>query len=153
MAVEHTMYGAGLKNMLNGSIGNIGSSGTELVTLSLMTSAAVAALDLSTDEYWADVLANQVSTTYCGSTDYSTADGGKPLTGVSLATTGMATLFASSTDVVFTTTGTVKAWAGVLRATSYLVSFIDFDGEQKSENGTFRVNWNSSGIIRFSVTT
>ena len=153
MAVTHSMFAAGLKNVINANLANIGSSTTEQLTLSLLTSAYVAAVDVSTDEWWSDILTHQVTSAYCGSTDYTTGVGGKTIDGVSLATTGNATLLLSSTDVVFTTTGSIKAYCGVSRATSYLVTFIDFDGEQESVDGTFRVNWNSSGLIRFTVTT
>jgi len=149
MAVTHSMFAAGLKNVINSNLKNIGSSSTEQLTLSLLTSAYVAAVDLSTDEYWADISTHELTTAYTGSTDYAA----KTIDGVSLATTGNATLLLSSTDVVFTTTGSIKAYCGVSRATSYLVTFIDFDGEQESVDGTFRVNWNSSGLIRFTVTT
>ena len=153
MAVTHSMFAAALKNAVNGTLGDIGSSGTKQLTLSLLTSAYVAAVDVSTDEWWSDILTHQVTSAYCTSTDYSTSIGGVTIDDVSLVTTGNATLLLSSTDVVFTTTGSIKAYCGVARATSYLVSFIDFDGEQESVDGTFRVNWNSSGLIRFTVTT
>ena len=147
MSVTHSMYAAGLKNVINAKLANIGSSSTEQLTLSLMTSDYIDTVTIATDEYWAAVSTAQIST----GTDYT--PGGVTIDGVSLATTGNATLLLSSTDVVFTTTGSIAAWAGVVRASSYLVSFIDFDGEQESVDGTFRVNWNSSGLIRFTVTT
>jgi hypothetical protein len=141
------MFAAGLKNVINGNIGNIGSSATEALTLSLMTSDYIDSVAIATDEYWASISTGQIST----GTDYT--PGGLNVAGVSLATTGNATLLLSSTDVVFTTTGSIAAWAGVVRASSYLVSFIDFDGKQESVDGTFRVNWASTGLIRFEVTT
>ena len=149
MAVTHSMFAAGLKNLINGSIGNIGSSATEALTLSLLTSDGHAAISLSTDEYWAEISANEISTAHNNSTDYAA----KTIAGTSLGSSGNATLLLSSTDVVFTTTGSMKAYCGVTRASSYLLSFIDFDGEQESVDGTFRVNWATTGLIRFEVTT
>ena len=151
MAVTHSMFAAGLKNVINANLKNIGSSSTEQLTLSLLTSEYVA--NVSTDEWWTDILTHQVTSNYCGSSDYTTAASGVTIDGVSLVTSSNATILVSTTDVIFCTSGSIKAYGGVARATSYLVSYIDFDGEQESVDGSFRVNWNSSGLIRFSVTT
>jgi len=147
MAVTHSMYAAGLKNVIQSNLSKIDSSGDQQLTLSLMSSAYIDNVVIATDEYWAGISADQIST----GTHYT--PGGVTIDGISSTTTGNATLLLSSTDVVFCTSGSIAAWAGVVRATSYLVSFIDFDGEQESVDGTFRVNWNSSGLIRFTVTT
>jgi hypothetical protein len=138
------MFAAGLKNAVNQTLGNIGSSDTNQLTLSLMTSDYTA--NIATDEWWSDISANQVTTD-----DYT--PGGETIDKVSLVTSSNATILVSTTDVIFCTSGSIKAYGGVARATSYLVSYIDFDGEQESVDGSFRVNWNSSGLIRFSVTT
>jgi hypothetical protein len=33
---------------------------------------------------------------------------------------------------------------------SFLVAFVDFGGNQSSSNGTFRISWNSEGIINWT---
>lgn len=36
------------------------------------------------------------------------------------------------------------------RGRSFLVAFVDFGGNQSSSNGTFRISWNSEGIINWT---
>jgi hypothetical protein len=36
------------------------------------------------------------------------------------------------------------------KSRSFLVAFVDFGGNQSSSNGTFRISWNSEGIINWT---
>jgi hypothetical protein len=145
MAVTHKLYGTSMKNMLINNITSLSSTDTA-VTLSLLTSAHTFT---QANEYWATVSANELTTTYTGSTDYA----GQVLTGKTITSTGDVSTIFDAADVTFTSTGNIKAYHGVLRASSYLISSINFDGEQESVGGEFSVNWNSSGIFWINVST
>jgi len=140
MAVTHALYGTSMKNLMNGNITDIAST---TITLSLMTS------DHSFNqahEYWADVSANQLTTD-----DYT--PGGEALANTALTSTDDVSTIFDADNVQFTAAGDITAYHAVLRASSYLISGIDFDGEQQSVGGEFSVNWNSSGIFWVTVAT
>lgn len=77
--------------------------------------------------------------------------GGKLLTSKTLSVSaGVATFDAA--DVSWTTSsitasGAVVYQSGATPATSYLIQYVDFGGNQTSSNGTFQIVWNSSGIL------
>ena len=144
MAVTHKLYGPFLKN-LTASTGiladGLASTATE-ISVRLMTSEHVFDQD---HQYWSDVSTDEQSTSSTGTEDYT--KGGQLLVGKALSySTGVTTLTASS-DVSFGSTVDVIGFFGVLTASSYLVSCIDFDGEEKSVGGVFKVTWTDNKVL------
>ena len=144
MAVTHKLYGAAMKNMLNNNITDLNSSGTTTLTFSLMTSEHSFAQG---NEYWGTISANETSSGTAGSTNYAA----QTLTTIALASSGDRLTLFDADDVTFTSTGNVLAYHGILRASSYLISSIDFDGEQKSVAGEFKLNFASTGVFTITV--
>ena len=150
MAVTHKLYGPAIKNIFNGNMGALDSTATT-IRVALMSSNHTFT---QSNETWSQVEANEISST---ANDYSTA-GGEELTGKSLAYSARVTTFDGSSETSFTSTGSITAYHAVLyqestagSTASYLLSSIDFDGEQRSVNGTFKLTYSTSGIFTTTV--
>ena len=147
MAVTHKLYGPFLKNLANGNIGNIGSTAADIpISVRIMTSAHSFTV---ANEYWATVSANQASSASTGSTDYRA--GGKLITGTALSYSTRVTTLTATSETVFSTGGDIKGFFAVLAASSYLVSCIDFDGEEASVDGEFKITWADKKILTMTV--
>ena len=147
MAVTHTLYGPFMKNLSNAGIGGLAAVSTEF-TVFLMSSDFAFSQD---HEYWAQVSSDEQSTDFAGSTEY--VAGGKELTERSLAYAARVTTFSASTYTSFSTGGNISGFFAVLAASSYLVSCVDFDGEEKSVAGEFKINWTDSKVLTMTVGT
>lgn len=148
MAVTHNLYGPFLKNMADGTLGDIGATGTVNINVMIMTSAHSYNKD---HEYWSQVSANEQSTTTTGNEDYEA--GGQLLTGTATTYTGGTLTLTATSETVLTTGGDVSGYYAVLAASSYLVSHVDFDGEEKSVDGEFKITWTDAKIFTNSVST
>ena len=148
MAVTHTLYGPSLKNTADGKMA-LGSSSTDIRVL-LMTSEHTFT---QANEYWATVSTNEVTTGYCGSTDYKDGQGGHVLGGLSLSYSSRITTWSATSKATFTSTGTIKAFYAVTAASSYLISCIDFGEEKASADGEFAIQWSTDGIFTNTVGT
>jgi hypothetical protein len=146
LAVTHKLYGNSMLNSANGNIPNMGSTASAEIYVKLMTSAHTFAV---ANQYWADVSANEQSTATASSTDYIT--GGKLLTNTSLAYAARITTLSATSETVFSTGGNISGFHAVLTASSYLVSCVDFGGEEKSVAGEFKINWADSKILTITV--
>ena len=144
MAVTHYLYGNAIKNMLTNSITDL-SSTTTAITLALMSS------DHSftqSHEQWGSVSANEISSTG----DYARAT----MSGHTVGYNARVTNF-DAVDVNFGSTVSIAAYAAVVlfgtgaSTGDLLISSIDFDGKEESVDGTFEVQWNSTGLFTITV--
>jgi hypothetical protein len=114
---------------------------TDTIKVALMTNSHSF---VSTDTSSSSVLTNQIT-----GTGYTT--GGATLAGQSV-TEGASTKWDATTDTEWTS-ATFSAWHAVLydttvdATTNNVICSIDFNGEQAVSTGTFKIIWNSSGIM------
>ena len=145
MAVTHQLYGPAMANISKNLIGDLSSTGT-IINVHLMTSAHSVDQD---NEYWATVSANETSSGTAGSTNYEM----KTLDGKAIGYATRVTTFTATSETVFSTGGNITAYYAVLAASSYLYSCVNFDGEEKSVAGEFKINWTDSKISTITVAT
>jgi hypothetical protein len=143
MAVTHKLYGPFLKNIMTSTIGDIGAAEFRV---KIMTDGHAFNQD---HEYWSQVSANEQSTSTTGNEDYE--EGGQLLVGVETSYTDKITTLSASSETEFTTEGDVSGFYAVVCASSYLVSCVDFDGEEKSVQGTFKITWTDNKILTNTV--
>jgi hypothetical protein len=155
MAVTHTLYGPFMKNLASSGaagnetrLGSLDTTSTERFSVILMSSDFVFN---QAHEYWAQVSSDQQSTDFAGSTDYEA--GGKPLAERSLAYSNRVTTWSASTYTSFSTGGNIIGFFAVVAASSYLVSCVDFGGEEKSVAGEFKINWTDAKVLTMTVGT
>ncbi len=103
--------------------------------------------NFDTMDFWDDLVANEVTGT-------NWAAGGVALTGTEVTVaSGVATF--DATDISVASTTISNAMASVLRtnvgsnATDQLVCLHDFVTAVSTSNGTFQIQWNSSGLVTF----
>ena len=127
--------------------GNAIDFDTDTLKLALLTSAYTPAV--TTDEFWADVSANEVSG------DGYTA-GGETLTGASVLVDGNGDVTIDADNVPWTqgASGFLNARIAVLykdtgvAATSPLIGYHDYGSDQQNDNNTFINVWSANGIFR-----
>jgi hypothetical protein len=151
MAVTHKWYGPGMKNVQNGNITSLSSSDVTIKCALLSSDHTFT----QSHETWSQIVANEVT-----STDYST--GGVALSNKMISYADRITTFATSSDsweTTFTSTGSITARYGVVyhegssAATSYLLSCVDFGETRSCAVGTFKITWDSSGILQTTVSS
>ena len=134
MAVTHKLFGPVMKNL-----GKIGDLETATITVNLMSSAYVFDQD---SEYWASISTDEIST----GTDYQPVTlSGKSMTYAARITT------LSATTSLFCSTGSITAYFAVLKASSYLMGCVDFDGIEQSQDGIFKISWPGDEVLTFTV--
>ena len=148
MAVTHKLYGPFLNNLMNSTgimANSIGSTALE-IRVFLMTSGHVFNQD---HQYWSQISTDNQSSGLAGSTDYNST--GVLLNGKDLAYAARITTLSASSFTEFSTGGNLIGYYAVLAASSYLMSCVDFDGEQKSVAGEFKINWTDAKIMTNTV--
>jgi len=122
-------------------------SGETTLKCMLLTNAYTPSQD--NHDYISDVDTYQVT-----GTNYSA--GGKIMTTTAATTAANVTTFdaadtawASSTIEAYY--GIIYDYTGATNAAQALVAYIDFGADKNSENGTFQLTWNGSGIFTTTV--
>lgn len=124
-----------------------GSILSQTIKVGLLTSGYTFTQD--TQDYWDDISGDE----HAASGNYST--GGATLTSPTCTVSGRVTTFdaadtswASST---ITASDAVVYYATGTGSTSLLICSIDFDGNKTTDNGTFALQYNASGIFSITV--
>lgn len=127
----------------SGGINDLGSSLTT-VKCGLLASSYTPSQDTHAD--WSTVSPYEIT-----ASGYTA--GGAEITSKSLTLTGNTVTF-DGADVQWTSTATITARYAVVYevGSSYLLSYHDFEADESATNGTFTVQWNSSGIMQISAT-
>ena len=147
--VSHDKYANSPRRAYAGVIDDLGDDGTD-VRLALMNDSFT--VDLEGDEVWADVSAAEIDEE---ENDVYSA-GGNEVAAKSLTQAGAVVTF-DGDDVVWPESTITASFAVLYNATPAddaekdLLTVIDFEGEEISENGDFRVEWDDAGI--FEVNT
>ena len=152
MAVTHNWFGPGLENILNGTIDLV----SDTIKVALFKEAYSPA---EADE-------NYVDTHECDSEDYlneggaGAGEGGQtlPITATEINyDTGEVKIKTSvaAGETVFTSEGTISAYYAVIYsetpATSKLISWVDFGGEEASTDGEYKITWTNGELQKFNV--
>ena len=143
MAVTHKLYSnfphLTLEDALAGSILS------QTIKVALVTSSY--SFDQEAHDYFDDIT-NEVS-----GTGYTA--GGAELTSKTCAEATRVTTFdagdTSWTSSTITARGAVIYYASGTSSTSLLISFVDFGEDKSTDNGTFEIQWNGSGIFTITV--
>ena len=135
--VLHNTYGNAARRAFAGIINDLGDA-TTTVNVALLDITHTP--DLSGHEVFGDVSPDEVS-----GTGYTA--GGAEITTKTLTEAALVTTF-DGDDVAWTDSTISAGYAVVYEATSgSLLTLVDFEGEQSSENGTFEVSWHVDGIF------
>lgn len=144
MAVTHNLYAPGQKNIMNGTIDLV----ADTIKVALMTSDFTFTV---TDEDFVD-------THECTDTDYTTGGEILPIVSGDITTaTNTVTVDTSAADstTVFTAEGDITASYAVIYdstpATPKLISCVDFDGQEQSVSGEFKITWHNDGLFTVTV--
>jgi hypothetical protein len=122
-----------------------GSILTQTIKVALVTSSYT--FNQETHDYFDDIT-NEVS-----GTGY-TAGGATLASKTNTETTRVTTFDAADTtwtSSTITARGAVVYYASGTASTSLLIAFIDFGADKSSDNGTFQITWNASGIFTVTV--
>lgn len=144
--VTHNMYGDAPRRAFASTLSNLGDVGT---TVRCALLAPTHTPDTSTHDAWGDVMVDEVT-----GTGYTA--GGTELTNKTLTRTGATTTF-NADDAVWTASTISAGYAVVYDATpaadadKSLLTLVNFEGTQSSDNGEFRVQWAASGIFTVTV--
>jgi len=145
MAVTNELYSNFPHLLLEDKLA--GSILTQTIKVSLHTSSYTYNQD--TDDYWDDA-DNEVS-----GTGYTHE--GATLTSPTCTVSGRVTTFdaadTSWTSSSVTASQAVYYYASGTDSTSLLIGRIDFDGNKTTDNGTFQLQYNASGIFTITVAT
>jgi hypothetical protein len=134
------MYGKFLEKTFNGEVNLY----TGVIKVMLLTSSAT--LNQDTDDYINDVSANEVS-----GAGYSA--GGATVTGATPTYTAGTNTFALEANNVSWASSTITARYMVVYidtgnpATSPVIAYSDFGGDQSTVDGTFTLSWDADGIF------
>ena len=139
--VEHNAYGNSARRAFAQMVNDLGDGATT-VNVALLEVGHTP--DLSGDEVFGDVSEDEVS-----GTGYDA--GGEEITNKTLTEAGGTTTF-DGDDVTWEESTIDAGYAVVYEDSSgSLLTLVDFEGEESSDNGTFEVSWHNDGI--FQVTT
>lgn len=142
--VLHTKYGSAPENAYRGNITNLNDTASD-IRVALLTSSHTKATNTNT--VWADVSANEAS----GSNGVYTS-GGQQIPSISCAHDGSGTTVFDGGTVTWANSTITASYAVVYdAATGNLLSLVDFEGSESSENGDFTIEWDTNGIFTVSV--
>lgn len=142
------MYGNAPRRAFASTLSDLGASGTT-INVALLTSSYTP--DLSAHEVFGDVNGNEV--TEANSTGYTA--GGQAVANKSLSETGGITSFDG--DNVTWAGSTITASYAVLyedtgdASTSSVITMIDFEGQESSEDGDFTIEWDDAGVFEIDA--
>ena len=143
MAVTHKLYGPAMKNILDGTVDLDGHT----FKVALMSSGFSFDQD---HENWAQVSTGEISSTG----DY---DGGitLPIASTDMTYSGGVSTVICSSETVFSTEGTISAHHAVVYGSTSdkLLSAVDFDGEEASVDGEYKITWTDSKLFTITVST
>lgn len=142
MAKTHDWFGPGLENIFNRSIDLV----NDTIKVALMKEAYSPA---EGDENWD-------ATHECDDADYTPGGITLPISGAEInyvAGTVIITTSASNGETIFTEQGDISSYYAVVysETADKLLSWVDFDGVEMSENGVFKIVWQDSEILRVDV--
>ncbi len=145
MAVSIHMYSKFPVTLMTGKLGDM--SGETTLKCLLCTSSYTPAQD--THDYHDDIT-NEVAATG----NYST--GGVIMTTTTVGSTARVTTVDATNTTWASSTITARYaviydYTGGASATNALVAYVDFGENKSSENGTFEIQWNASGIFTVTV--
>ena len=152
MAVTALMYGKAIANAFGGETAGESSKVDWLsddIRVALVTSAYTPNQD--TDEFWSDVVANEVVGT--GYTANGAALANKTLT----YTAGTNVNKFDADDVSWPASTITARYAVIYNrtpgsdATRNLISYVDFGANVSSTNGNFQITWDAAGIATITV--
>lgn len=144
--VRHEKYADSPRRAYAGQIHNLGDSNT-VIRVALMDSSF--STDRTSDAVWADVSADEITE---ADNDGYTA-GGQEITSKQLTQSSYTTTF-DGADVTWPNSFINAYYAVVYNDTPTdntnkdLLTIIDFEGEEVSENGDFTISWDASGIFQ-----
>ena len=145
MAVTAKWYGVPIKNQYDGTA--VVDWDTDTIKVALTTSSYAPAQD--TDDFFNDVTNEITGTGYTagGATlgsktaTYDTASNEMRLDAADTQWTSSS--FTARNAVVYKSTGTA--------ATSPLLSYVDFGGDETVSSGTFTIQWDSTGVAKITA--
>lgn len=118
------------------------------ITIKVMLTTSSYAVNKNTHDFRDDVTNEVTCTGYVA--------GGKTLTTVTLAiSSNVVTLDAD--DILWTVTGTLTARYAIIyasigsAATDFLIGYVDFGGDVTAIDGTFKITWNTAGILKGTI--
>lgn len=141
MAITAFKYGQFLVNALTGNV----DWTTDTVRVALLTDAYVP--DQDNHNVWSDVSANETS-----GTGYTA--GGEILANATITYDAPSNTITLDGDDVVWPDSTISAQYAIVyvdNATKPLAGYVDFGEIKASDNGTFQVTWNASGIYTITV--
>lgn len=138
----HEMYGNANRRAYAGTINDLGDAGT---TVNVALLADTYTPDMSAHETFTDVSGDEVSG------DGYTA-GGEEITNKTLTENALVTTFDG--DDVTWPDSTITAHYAVLyeNGSDSLISLVDFEANESSEDGDFTVEWHADGIFQIDAT-
>jgi len=144
MAVSVKMYSHFPLSLLTGKCGDF--SGETTLKCMLCTSSYTPSQD---NHDYQDDVTNEVS-----GTGYTA--GGKIMTTTNPTVSGRVTTFdcanvSWANSTITARYAVIYDYTGGSSATNPLVAYIDFGEDKSSENGTFQLTWNASGIFTITV--
>ena len=139
MAVTAFMYAEGVVNAYDGNIDFSSST----IKVALLDSNYTP--DQDTHATWAAISGDEVA-----GAGYTA--GGDTLTSKTNANTANV-IKLDAADVTWSASTITAAYAVIYDSVSgYLISYVDFGGDQTSSNGDFKITWSASGIVEITCT-
>lgn len=140
--VTHTKYGSAPANAYQGNITDLNNTASD-IRVALLDGNHTPATN--TNSTWSDISANEVS-----GTGYTA--GGAEIPNISCTHGGAGTTTFDGDNVVWSSSTITASYAAVYDATTgNLLTLVDFEGSQSSDNGDFTIEWDSSGIFTVTV--
>ena len=150
--VLHDMYGNAPRRAFAGELNDLGDEGTEIYLALLSVNYTP---DRSAHETWDDVSADEI-TNDGDSNDDGYTSGGQEVNNKSLSESNNMTTFDG--DDVTWEDSTIDAGYAILYddtptddVDKSLLTLVDFEGEESSEDGDFTIEWDDDGIFQIDA--
>ena len=140
MAVTHKLYGPAMKNILDGTVDLDGHT----FKVALMSSGFSFNQD---DANWDDT--HEISSTG----DYTAGGITLAIASTDMTYSNRVTTVVCSSETVFSTEGTISAYHAVVYGSTSdkLLSAVDFNGEEASVDGEYKITWTDSKLFTITV--